>query len=85
MDHHGGPGVQHIAFRVYNIAEIVKKLMERGVDFLNIPESYYDLLKKRIMETNFNEEICQKKELEIQLQKVTKRICFIFNKFRSEI
>lgn len=70
LDYHGGPGIQHIAFRVNDIANVVRKLIDRGVEFLEIPDSYYDLLTKRIMETNFNEKICSHIDLVIQLQKV---------------
>jgi 4-hydroxyphenylpyruvate dioxygenase len=35
------PGVQHLALRTDDEIASVAELRRRGVDFLNIPESYY--------------------------------------------
>ncbi|GHF54373.1 4-hydroxymandelate synthase [Amycolatopsis bartoniae] len=45
---HHGPGVQHIAFTSEDAVRAVKVLSERGVEFLNTPETYYDLLGERL-------------------------------------
>ena len=43
-----GAGVQHIAIATDNIIEAVEKLSSRGVEFLTIPNTYYDDLLDRI-------------------------------------
>lgn len=48
VDFYGGPGVQHIAFYTKDIISSVGLLKSRGVEFLSIPSSYYELLEKRL-------------------------------------
>lgn len=48
LHYHGGPGIQHIAFKVDDITAVVHNMRERGVEFLDIPESYYDQLELRL-------------------------------------
>jgi 4-hydroxyphenylpyruvate dioxygenase len=48
LDFYGGPGVQHVALLTRDIEETVTKLRANGVDFLNVPDSYYDLLPERV-------------------------------------
>jgi 4-hydroxyphenylpyruvate dioxygenase len=48
LDFYGGPGVQHIAIATDNIMETVTKLRSRGVEFLQVPGTYYDDLAKRV-------------------------------------
>lgn len=45
---HGGPGVQHVAFRTPDIVEAVRTFSSRGVRFAVTPRSYYDGLDKRV-------------------------------------
>jgi 4-hydroxymandelate synthase len=45
---HGGPGVQHIAFRCDDAVATVGKLAARGVEFLDIPDAYYRLLGEHL-------------------------------------
>jgi 4-hydroxyphenylpyruvate dioxygenase len=44
----GGPGVQHIALRTENIIDAVTRMKARGLQFLTIPDAYYDNLRKRL-------------------------------------
>jgi 4-hydroxymandelate synthase len=44
----GGPGVQHLAFGVDHIVAAVREFQDRGIEFLTIPESYYDRLSERL-------------------------------------
>jgi 4-hydroxyphenylpyruvate dioxygenase len=47
LDFYGGPGVQHIAVATDHIIETVQELASRGVEFLQVPASYYlDLLDR---------------------------------------
>ncbi|AQG78034.1 4-hydroxyphenylpyruvate dioxygenase [Spirosoma montaniterrae] len=48
LDFYGGPGVQHIAVATDNIVETVLTLRERGVEFLTVPDTYYDNLLDRV-------------------------------------
>lgn len=48
VDYYGGPGVQHIAFRTQDILTCVENLRERGVQFIDIPDKYYDMMWDRL-------------------------------------
>ena len=48
LDYYCGPGVQHIAMSTANIYDTVTELRRRDVDFLRIPDSYYEYMKSRI-------------------------------------
>ena len=46
--HNGTPGVQHVALRTVDELESVAELRRRGVDFLRIPDDYYDSVWERV-------------------------------------
>jgi len=48
LDYYGGPGVQHIAFSTDDIVRTVSELRARGVEFLRVPQTYYDDLDSRV-------------------------------------
>jgi 4-hydroxyphenylpyruvate dioxygenase len=48
LDYYRGPGVQHIACATGDIVETVRRLRERGVEFLRVPGAYYEELDRRI-------------------------------------
>ena len=48
LEFYEGEGVQHIAMATDNIIETVTKLRDRGMEFLNIPTTYYDMLQDRV-------------------------------------
>ena len=48
LDFYHGPGVQHIALATDNIIETVTKLRDQGVDFLRVPNTYYEDLSARV-------------------------------------
>ena len=48
LDFYDGPGIQHIAVATDNIVETVLALRDRGVEFLTVPETYYEHLADRI-------------------------------------
>ncbi len=50
IDFYNGAGVQHIAVATNNIIETVSAMRDRGVEFLYVPESYYDDLLDRVGE-----------------------------------
>lgn len=63
LDFYQGPGVQHIAIEVESILETVGELRRRGVEFLVVPESYYDDVLQRVGE--IDEDIQDLKKLNI--------------------
>ncbi len=50
LDFNNGPGAQHVAFLTDDIIATVKRLVASGVDFLMVPESYYEELPSRVGE-----------------------------------
>jgi 4-hydroxyphenylpyruvate dioxygenase len=48
LDYYLGPGVQHLALSSGNIVATVTELRERGVEFLRVPQTYYDELEARV-------------------------------------
>jgi 4-hydroxyphenylpyruvate dioxygenase len=48
LEFYGGPGVQHIAIATADILTTVADLRRRGVEFLTVPESYYQELTDRV-------------------------------------
>ena len=48
LEFYRGPGVQHIALATDDIIETVTALRDRGVEFLNVPTTYYDDLQDRV-------------------------------------
>jgi 4-hydroxyphenylpyruvate dioxygenase len=48
VEYHGGPGIQHVALNTPALIPTVRLLKQRGVDFLNVPRSYYEDLRKRL-------------------------------------
>jgi len=55
-----GAGVQHVAFHVPKIIPAVENLRSAGIEFLDTPATYYDMLPSRLAEhrvTGFSERI----------------------------
>jgi 4-hydroxyphenylpyruvate dioxygenase len=50
LDFYEGPGAQHIAVATRDIVATVAELRRRGVDFLPIPDAYYDEVPERVPE-----------------------------------
>ncbi|MFZ4523044.1 MAG: 4-hydroxyphenylpyruvate dioxygenase [Bacteroidales bacterium] len=48
IDFYQGGGVQHVAMATDNILETVATLKDRGVEFLRVPDAYYDALIQRV-------------------------------------
>ncbi|MFN2582338.1 MAG: 4-hydroxyphenylpyruvate dioxygenase [Candidatus Dormibacteria bacterium] len=47
LDYYRGSGVQHIAVHTDDIVSTVAQMKERGVEFLDTPQAYYDALGQR--------------------------------------
>ncbi|MFD2522694.1 4-hydroxyphenylpyruvate dioxygenase [Emticicia soli] len=63
LDFYDGAGVQHLAVATDDIITTVTHLRERGVEFLRVPDSYYQELRGRI--GDIDEEIEQLQSLGI--------------------
>ena len=63
LEFYNGPGCQHIAIATDNIIDTVKKMQERGVEFLHVPKTYYDTVLDRVGE--IDEEITKLRDLSI--------------------
>lgn len=48
VEYYAGSGVQHIALNTSDILTTIKNLRARGVEFLSIPDTYYDNLRKNL-------------------------------------
>jgi len=67
IDFYEGAGVQHIALATDNIIETVKQLKDRGVEFLYVPETYYETVLDRVGE--IDEDLEPLKELGILIDR----------------
>ena len=48
LDYYQGPGVQHIACSTGDIVAAVSQLRDNGIEFLRVPETYYNELESRV-------------------------------------
>jgi len=67
LEWYAGPGVQHVALLCGDIITTVKKLKANGVEFLSVPDSYYEELAHRVGE--IEEPIDEIKALKILVDK----------------
>lgn len=54
LEEYKGPGIQHIALTSANIVDSVKKLRTKGVNFLDVPDTYYEQLPERVPQVKNN-------------------------------
>jgi len=50
LDFYIGPGPQHVAMATADIVKTIAALRDRGVDFLEVPDAYYDTVSERVGE-----------------------------------
>lgn len=48
LDYYLTPGVQHIAMSTGDIISTVTELKRRGIEFLRVPDAYYEVLPERV-------------------------------------
>jgi 4-hydroxyphenylpyruvate dioxygenase len=63
IDEYKGSGIQHIALGTDDIVETVSKMRDQGIEFLEVPDTYYDMLKTRL--PNVTEDIEKLRKLRI--------------------
>ncbi len=67
LDFYEGEGVQHIAVATDDIITTVRQLRSRGVEFLRVPDTYYDAVTDRV--GKIDEDIAPLKELGILIDR----------------
>ena len=67
IDYNNGAGVQHIAILTSNIIGAIKGLRKNGVEFLDVPDTYYDELSNRV--GVIDEDLNKLKKLKILVDK----------------
>lgn len=67
IDFYNGAGVQHIALATDNIIQTVTDLRDRGVEFLFVPETYYDTVLDRVGQ--IDEDLAPLKELGVLIDR----------------
>ena len=60
LDFYNGAGVQHIAVATNDIVATVSAMRDRGVEFLYVPDEYYDDLLDRVGEIDEDVEVLKK-------------------------
>ena len=63
LEFYNGEGVQHVALATNDIVKTVRELINRGVEFLKVPNTYYDDLLDRVV--HIDEDLGPLKELGI--------------------
>jgi 4-hydroxyphenylpyruvate dioxygenase len=48
LDEYKGSGIQHIALLTGDITFAVAKLREKGIEFLDVPDTYYEMVPERV-------------------------------------
>jgi len=67
LDFYNGEGVQHVAIATADIVKTVTELQKRGIEFLNIPDSYYADVLDRV--GKIDEELAPLQNLGILIDK----------------
>ncbi len=57
IEFYNGAGVQHIAVATNDIVKTVGEMRKRGIEFLYVPDTYYDDLTERVGEIDENVEV----------------------------
>jgi 4-hydroxyphenylpyruvate dioxygenase len=65
LDYYLTPGVQHIAMATGDILKTVSDLKARGIEFLRVPDAYYDVLPERLQGIQVKEDMVQIQDLGI--------------------
>ena len=63
LDFNQGPGVQHIAILTDDIISSIENLRANGVEFLDVPDSYYDNIRSRIGSIDEDLKLLQKNRI----------------------
>jgi 4-hydroxyphenylpyruvate dioxygenase len=67
LDFYKGPGVQHIAIATDDIIDTVSELRKRGMEFLRVPDTYYEDVMQRV--GKIDEDLKELKKLNILIDR----------------
>ena len=67
IDFYRGAGVQHVALATNNIIHTVSELRKRGVEFLYVPDTYYETVTERVGE--IKEDLTELQKLNILIDR----------------
>ncbi|MDQ7026403.1 MAG: 4-hydroxyphenylpyruvate dioxygenase [Anaerolineae bacterium] len=65
LDYYMSAGVQHVAMITGDILKTVEHLQNNGIEFLRVPDEYYDLLPERVKGIEIKEDLDKIRELGI--------------------
>eukprot|EP01101_Sappina_pedata_P012185 TRINITY_DN8324_c0_g1_i1.p1 TRINITY_DN8324_c0_g1~~TRINITY_DN8324_c0_g1_i1.p1 ORF type:complete len:373 (-),score=131.86 TRINITY_DN8324_c0_g1_i1:35-1153(-) len=67
VDYNGGPGVQHIARHTQDIIRSVAEMKKRGLRFLRVPATYYQMLRQKLAHSSIEieQDLARLEELDI--------------------
>jgi 4-hydroxyphenylpyruvate dioxygenase len=65
LDYYLTAGVQHVALITGDIISTITQLRKNGIEFLRVPDSYYELLPERLKGVNVKEDLNKIAELGI--------------------
>lgn len=65
LDYYMTPGAQHIAMSTGDILKTVEALKNNGMEFLRVPETYYEILPERLKGVEVKEDMTKIRELGI--------------------
>jgi 4-hydroxyphenylpyruvate dioxygenase len=65
LEYYMTPGVQHVALATGDILGTVEKLRDNGIEFLRVPDEYYEMLPERVKHINVKEDLNKIRELGI--------------------
>ena len=80
---YNGEGIQHIALGCHDIYSVVGNIQERGIAFQDTPDSYYDLINRRI--PDHQEDIPALKKSKILIDGGSKNDGILLQIFTKEI
>ena len=60
INEYRGSGIQHIALATNDIIKTISALRNNGVEFLSLPDTYYDMLKERQKDITEDVEVLKK-------------------------
>lgn len=54
IDEYKGSGIQHIALGTDDIVDTVRSMREQGIEFLEVPDTYYEMIPERLPQVTEN-------------------------------
>lgn len=77
LDLHGGSGIQHVALQTAPITVTIPLLRQRGIDFLEVPDGYYDQIKQCLTSGQLSErewQLLQQLQILVDVEKAPNQL-----------